>query len=146
MSATTAIALHSVVTDPDRAARWYGEALGAEEVSRLTLPDGTLFTAELRLGGTTLAVAGEMPARSMRAPVHDGVTSAAFHVVVPDADQAFTRAVEAGATVYEPLWDAFWGDRTGQVLDPFGHRWAFDQHVRDVSADEVARLAAAMFA
>ncbi|MFG1925496.1 VOC family protein [Cryptosporangium sp. NPDC048952] len=142
----TSLALHLVVTDADYAARWYVDALGATEVSRLTLPDGTLLTVELDLDGTTLAVAGEMPARSMRAPIHDGGTSAAFHVVVPDADRAFTRAVDAGATVYEPLWDAFWGDRTGQVLDPFGHRWAFDQHVRDVPADEVSRLAAEMFA
>jgi PhnB protein len=142
----TSLSLHLVVTDPDYAARWYADALGATEVSRLTLPDGTLLTVELRLGDTILAVAGEMPARSMRAPVHGGVTSSAFHLAVADADTAFTRAVEAGATVYEPLWDAFWGDRTGQVLDPFGHRWAFDQHVRDVPAAEVSRLAAAAFA
>ncbi|WP_205752096.1 VOC family protein [Cryptosporangium phraense] len=139
------IAIHLVVTDADSAARWYSDALGAVETSRLTLPDGTLLTVELRLADTVLAVAGEMPGRSMRAPVSLDATSAAFHLDVPDADASFQRAVDAGATVYEPLWDAFWGDRTGQILDPFGHRWAFDQHVRDVPTDEIASAAAALF-
>jgi PhnB protein len=64
---------------------------------------------------------------------------------VPDVDVAFDRAVQAGATVFEPVNDAFWGDRTGQVLDPSGHRWAFDQHIRDVPAEEIARRAAELF-
>lgn len=128
--------------DADEAATWYSEALGARETSRLTLPDGSTLTVELRLGDTTLAVAGEMPARGMRAPIGLGATSAAFHVPVPDVDAAWARAMEAGATVFEPVHDAFWGDRTGQLLDPFGHRWALNQHVRDVPADEIARRAA----
>ncbi|MEU7900796.1 VOC family protein [Nonomuraea sp. NPDC049152] len=138
----THVAIHLVCTDADEAATWYSEALGARETSRLTLPDGSTLTVELRLGDTTLAVAGEMPARGMRAPVGLGATSAAFHVPVPDVDAAWARAMEAGATVFEPVHDAFWGDRTGQLLDPFGHRWALNQHVRDVPADEIARRAA----
>ena len=61
---------------------------------------------------------------------------------VSDADAAWARALRAGATVFEPIHDAFWGDRTGQVLDPFGHRGALDQHVRDVPHDEIVRRAA----
>ncbi|MER6948220.1 VOC family protein [Nonomuraea sp. NPDC000554] len=138
----THIAIHLVCTGADEAAAWYTEALGARETSRLTLPDGTTLTVELRLGDTTLAVAGEMPARGMRAPSGLGATSAAFHVQVPDVDAAWARAMAAGATVFEPVHDAFWGDRTGQLLDPFGHRWALNQHVQDVPADEIARRAA----
>jgi PhnB protein len=143
--AMTQIAIHLVVTDPDRAAAWYAEALGARETSRITLPDGRTLTIELRLDDTVLAVAGEMPERDMRAPATLGATSAALHVTVPDADAAWERALRAGATVFEPVWDAFWGDRTGQFLDPFGHRWALDQHVRDVPQDEVAARAAELF-
>ncbi|MGV9306189.1 VOC family protein [Nonomuraea sp. NPDC003727] len=138
----THVAIHLVVTDADHAAAWYTEALGARETSRLTLPDGTTLTVELRLGDTTLAVAGEMPGRGMRAPIGLGATSAALHVPVADVDAAWERAMAAGAEVFEPVHDAFWGDRTGQLLDPYGHRWALNQHVRDVPADEIARRAA----
>jgi PhnB protein len=74
-----------------------------------------------------------------------GGTYGAVHVAVEDADVAWSRALQAGATVFEPLHDAFWGERTGQFIDPFGHRWAVDQHIRDVPHDEIVRLAAAAF-
>ncbi|GAA4605565.1 VOC family protein [Actinoallomurus liliacearum] len=141
----TQIAIHLVVTDPDQAATWYADALGARETSRLTLPDGRTLTVELLLGETVLAVAGELPDLGMRAPAALGGTSAAMHVRVPDADAAWARAMESGATVFEPVHDAFWGDRTGQLLDPFGHRWALDQHVRDMPQEEIAARAAELF-
>ncbi|WP_329097151.1 VOC family protein [Actinomadura citrea] len=139
------IAIHLVVTDPDQAAAWYAEALGARETSRIAIPAGATLTVELRLGGTVLAVAGEMPERGMRAPASLGGTPAALHVPVSDVDAAWARATAAGATVFEPVHDAFWGDRTGQFLDPFGHRWALDQHVRDVPHEEVVAQAAQLF-
>lgn len=138
----TTLALHLVVNDPDSAAAWYRQALGAEETSRLSLPEGRTLTVELRLAGSVLAVAGEMPERGMRTPATMGATPAAFHLSVPDTGAAFDRAVAAGATVFEPVHEAFWGDRTGQVVDPSGHRWAFDQHVHDVAPEEIARQAA----
>jgi len=134
-----------VVSDPDQAASWYADALGARETSRLTLPGGPTLTVELQLGDTILAVAGEMPDLGMRTPAALGGTPAALHVQVPDVDAAWARAIQAGATVFEPVHDAFWGDRTGQFLDPSGHRWALDHHVRDVPPEEVARLAAELF-
>jgi PhnB protein len=139
------IAIHLVVTDAATAATWYQDAFGAEEISRLSLPDGTTFTVELRIADTEVAVAGEMPARQMRAPINLNATSAAFHLQVPDADAAYERALAAGATEYEPVHDAFWGVRTGQVLDPFGHRWAVNQRIQDVSQEEIARRAAELF-
>ncbi|MFC4118005.1 VOC family protein [Nonomuraea zeae] len=141
----TQIAIHLVVTDPDQAVTWYAEALGARETSRITLPDGRTLTVDLLLGDTPLAVAGELPGMGMRAPGALGATSAAFHLTVPDVDAAWARALEAGATVFEPVHDAFWGERTGQLLDPFGHRWALDQHIRDVPHDEIVSRAAALF-
>lgn len=142
----TTLAVHLVVTDPDTAAAWYTDVLGARETDRLALPDGRTLTVELRIGDTTIAVAGEMPDAGMRTPAHLGGTPAAYHLAVTDVDDAWQRAVAAGATAFEPVHDAFWGDRTGQFLDPDGHRWALDQHLRDVSRDEVARQAAQLFA
>lgn len=145
VASVTQIAIHLVVDDPDQAASWYAEALGAQETSRLTLPDGRTLTVELLLGNTVLAVAGEMPDRGQRTPGALGGTPAALHVQVSDIDSAWARALQAGATVYEPVHDAFWGDRTGQFLDPSGHRWALDQHVQDVSPAEIAARAAELF-
>ena len=65
---------------------------------------------------------------------------------VDDAQAVFDRAVAAGAQVRQPLGDTFWGDRHGQLEDPFGHRWNVSQHVRDVPHDEVVAAAAALFA
>jgi PhnB protein len=141
----TQIALHLVVTDPGQAAAWYTAAFDARETNRLTLPDGQTLTVELRLGDTVLAVAGEMPARGMRTAANLGGTCAAYHLPVADVDAAWARATEAGATVFEPVHDAFWGERTGQLLDPYGHRWALNQHIRDVSPEELAAAAAELF-
>ncbi|WP_329000793.1 VOC family protein [Kribbella sp. NBC_00709] len=141
----TQTAIHLIVNDPDQAASWYAAALGARETSRLTLPDGRTLTIDLLLGDTVLAVAGEFPDRGMRTPAALGGTPAALHVQVPDVDAAWAQALQAGATVFEPVHDAFWGDRTVQFLDPSGHRWALDQHVQDVSPEEIAERAAELF-
>lgn len=142
----TDIAIHLVVDDPDTAAAWYGTVLGAAETSRVPLPDGRPLTVELRVGVTVLAVAGEWPDRGLRTPAALGGTPAAFHLPVTDVDATYERAIAAGATEFEPPHDAFWGDRTAQFLDPSGHRWAIDRHLRDVPADELARHVAAMVA
>ena len=70
---------------------------------------------------------------------------AAYRFAVPDADAAMERAVSAGATVHSPVQDAFWGVRTGEVLDPSGHRWAFDQRLREVPVEEIEAQLTAMF-
>lgn len=141
---TPTFALHLVVAGPvEAAASWYRDALGARETRRLLLPDGSPMLIDMALPGTDeqpglhLALATEMPDRGMRSPAALGASPAAFHLTVEDADAAFERALAHGATVFEPLHDAFWGERTGQVVDPSGHRWALAQHVRDVGDDEV---------
>ena len=139
------MAVHLVVQDPDAAAAWYADVLGAKETSRLPLPNGRPLTVELAVGETVLAVAGEWPDRGMRTPAALGGTPAAFHLPVPDVDAAWDRAIAAGATAFEEPHDAFWGERTAQFLDPSGHRWALNQHLRDVSAQELAERVAEMF-
>lgn len=137
---------HLVTRDPARAAAWYASVLGATENSRITLPGGQPLTIELQFGDSVLAIADEFPDAGIVSPLTLGGTYGALHLAVDDADAVWQRAIGAGATVFEPLHDAFWGDRTGQFIDPFGHRWAVDQHLRDVPPDEVARLAAEAFA
>jgi PhnB protein len=142
----SALTLHLVTRGPDAAAAWYGSVLGAVETSRITLPGGQVMTIELRFGDSTLAIADEFPEMGVISPLTLGGTYGALHLAVEDAEAVWHRALQAGATVFEPLHDAFWGQRTGQFIDPFGHRWAVDQHLRDVPHDEVVRLAAAAFA
>jgi len=137
---------HLVTRDPGAAAAWYGSVLGAVETGRITLPGGQVLTVELRFGDSTLAIADEFPDIGVVSPRTLGGTYGAVHVAAEDAEAVWDRALQAGATVFEPLHDAFWGERTGQFIDPFGHRWAVDQHIRDVPHDEIVRLAAAAFA
>jgi PhnB protein len=141
----TSLSFHFVTRDPAAAAAWYAAVLGAEETSRITLPGGQILSIELRLGDATLAISDEFPDLGVVSPLTLGGTYGALHLTVADAEAAWQRALDAGATEFEPLHDAFWGDRTGQFIDPFGHRWAVDQHLRDVPPEEVARLAAAAF-
>jgi PhnB protein len=91
-------------------------------------------------------MASEFPEHDALAPTITGCTSAVFYLEVPDVDAAWSRALEAGATVHRPLAHAFWGDRDGQIVDPFGHRWGLSKHLRDVSLDEMSELAAQAFA
>jgi PhnB protein len=137
---------HLVTRDPAAAAAWYGSVLGAVEEDRITLPDGRVLSIELRFGDSPLAIGDEFPGMGIVSPLTLGGTYGAIHLAVEDADAVWQRALDAGAKAFEPIHDAFWGDRTGQFIDPFGHRWAIDQHLRDVPRDEVARLAAQAFA
>jgi PhnB protein len=136
---------HLVTRDPSAASAWYASVLGAVETSRVTLPGGQVLTIELRFGDSVLAIADEFPDMGVISPLTLGGTYGALHLAVDDADDVWQRALEGGATEFEPLHDAFWGDRTGQFIDPFGHRWALDQHQHDVSHDEVVRLAGEAF-
>ncbi len=136
---------HLVTRDPAAAAAWYASVLGAAEESRITLPGGQVLTIELRFGDSRMAIADEFPDLGIVSPLTLGGTYGALHLAVEDADRIWQRALDAGAREFEPLHDAFWGERTAQFIDPFGHRWAIDQHLRDVPPDEVARLAAAAF-
>ena len=136
---------HIVVRDAARAAEWYIEALGAEERSRIPVPGDKLMSVELRFGDSALMVADEFPEMGVLSPQSVGGTSTVLNLYVEDVDALWERVVEAGAEVLHPLGDTFWGDRHGQITDPFGHRWALAQHVRDVSPEEIARAAAEAF-
>jgi PhnB protein len=139
-------ALHLVVEDVSAAVDFYQRAFDARLTRELHLPDGSVATADLMIRGLPIAVAAPMPGTSLATPASTGTSVAAYRFTVPDADAAMDRAVSAGARVQTPVRDAFWGVRTGEVLDPSGHRWAFDQPLRDMSAEEIEAQLAAMFA
>jgi PhnB protein len=136
---------HIVVRDAARAAEWYGKAFGAEERDRIPVPGGKLMSVELRLGDSAVMLADEFPEMGVVSPLSIGGTATVLHVTTDDIEALWSRAVGAGAEVLQPLADTFWGDRYGQVRDPFGHKWGLAQHVRDVPRDEVLRAAAAAF-
>lgn len=139
------ISPHIVVRDAARAVEWYRTALGAEEVSRIALPDGRLMSVVLRFGDSLLHVADEFPDMGVLSPLAFGGTAVVLGLETGAVDDLWRRAVEAGAEVGQPLGDTFWGDRHGQITDPFGHRWNLAQHVRDVPPDEIATAAAKAF-
>lgn len=143
---TRTLTPHMVVRDAARAVHWYSEAFGAVERQRVTLPDGRLMSVELALGESRLMLADEFPELGAVSPLTLGGTYGALVIGTDDVDVLWERALAAGAQVFHPLADTFWGERQGQVIDPFGHRWGLSQHVEDVPPDEVARRAAEAFA
>ena len=136
---------HIVVQGADRAAEFYRDAFGAEEISRIPTPDGRLMSVQLKIGDSILHLADEFKEMGVLAPPSVGGTSVVLALEVVDADSVFARAIAAGATVRQPIQDMFWGDRHGQLDDPFGHRWNISHHVRDVPHDEIVAAAAAIF-
>jgi PhnB protein len=143
--ASNTITPHIVVRDASAASDWYATALGAKEVDRLPLPNGKVMYVELRFGDSTVNVADEFPDFGILSPLAIGGTAVVLHMEVDDVDAAWERAVDAGAEVAQPLQDQFWGDRQGQLVDPFGHKWNLAQHMRDIPKEEIAEAAAAVF-
>lgn len=139
------ITTHLVVRGADQAASFYRDAFAAYELERIPVPDGRLMSVRLRLGDALVHLADEFPEVGALAPPSLGGTPVVLALVVDDADAVFAQAVAAGAKVRQPLHDAFWGYRHGQVEDPFGHLWNVEQHLRDVPHDELVSAAAKVF-
>jgi PhnB protein len=136
---------HIVVRDAAGAAEWYTAALGAEERSRIPVPGGKLMSVELWFRDSAVMVADEFPEMGVLSPQSVGGTSTVLTLYVEDVDALWERAVGAGAKVLQPLGDTFWGDRHGQITDPFGHRWGLSQHMCNVPSEEIIRAAAEAF-
>lgn len=122
-----------------RAIEFYTKAFGAREKFRLTEPGGRVGHAELDFGGVTLMLADEFPECNIRGPMSVGGTSVTIHLHVDNADAAIGRAVAAGATLEREPKDEFYGERSGCVRDPFGHRWTIGHDIEDVAPEEMQR-------
>ncbi|MGH7477608.1 MAG: VOC family protein [Longimicrobiales bacterium] len=121
---------------------FYCDVLGATERMRMPGPDGKIGHAELQLGDSVIMLADEYPEIGAIGPKSIGGSPVMLSVYVEDVDRVFDRAIEAGARSLRPVEDQFYGDRSGQFEDPFGHRWNVATHVEDVPSDEMARRAA----
>lgn len=130
---------HLTVRDADRALEFYKTALGAEVLNVARTPDGKVLHAMLRIGDSPLMLNDEFPEMGGLSPLSTGGSGVTIHIYTNNVDQAFDRAVNAGAKVKMPLMDQFWGDRYGIVTDPFGHSWSLATHIKDLSPEEMQR-------
>ena len=125
------------------AIEFYTAVLGFTERNRMTF-DGRIGHCELLLGDSMIMLSDEYPEMGVIGPKTLGGTPMSMNVYVEDSDATFAAAVAAGATALRPVEDQFYGDRSGQFEDPWGHRWGVATHIEDVDDDEIARRAAAM--
>jgi uncharacterized glyoxalase superfamily protein PhnB len=140
------IIAHLIVDDGVKACEFYKNAFGAEIKGIHKMPDGKVMHAELNVGGTRLMLADAFPGFGCGSPITLGGSPVVLNLYVKeDVDGLFNQAVAAGAKVEMPLANQFWGDRYGQITDPFGHRWALGQHVEDVTPEEMERRAKEAF-
>ncbi|WP_380873878.1 glyoxalase [Sphingomonas sp. DBB INV C78] len=125
------------------ALEFYKNAFGATEILRFPHGD-RIGHAEIKIGDSFVMLSDEYPEMDYRGPKTRGGTTVGLMIYVPDVDAAFDRAITAGGTVQRPVADQFYGDRTGTLVDPFGHQWTLATHVEDVSIEECERRMAAM--
>ena len=130
---------HLVCADAAAAIEFYKKAFGAIEELRLPGPGGKLMHAMLRIGGSALMLVDEWPEMGALGPKALKGSPVTIHFYATDVDAAVARAVAAGAEVVMPVADMFWGDRYGQLRDPFGHLWSVATHLRDLSPEEIAQ-------
>ena len=128
---------HLVCANCSEAMAFYKKAFGAEEISRTHMSNGKIGHAMMRIGDSPLFLADEFPDYGSHSPLSLKGSPVTIHLSVANVDQLWERAKAAGATVRMELADMFWGDRYGQLDDPFGHRWSLATHVRNVSPEEL---------
>lgn len=133
---------HIICADAAAAIDFYKRAFDAEEQMRLPGQDGKLMHAAVRIGASMLMLVDENPAWGALGPLALKGSPVTLHLQVADADAVVAQAVAAGAKLTLPVAEMFWGDRYGQVEDPFGHRWSVATHVRDLSLQEIRAAAA----
>lgn len=129
---------HLVCAGAADAIEFYKKAFGATEVMRMPSPDGKIMHAEIRIGGAAVFLTDEAPAWGALGPNARGGSSVTIHLFTEDADALAERAAKAGATIKVPVQEMFWGDRYGQLVDPFGHAWSVATHVKDLSPAQIA--------
>ena len=127
------------VSSASAAIDFYVKVFGAREKFRLTEPTGKVGHAEVELGSYTIMLAEEYPELNFRSPLAMGGTPVAMHLHVDNADEMVARAVDAGAVIEQPVQDHFYGERSGVIRDPFGHRWNIGHHLENVTPEEMQR-------
>lgn len=132
-----------VVDNAVKALEFYQKALNAKELFRLPIPGKNggekIGHAEIKIGDSQVMLSDEYPDMDAIGPKTLGGTSASFMIYVDDVDKAFDQAVKAGAKPLQTVENQFWGDRTGTLLDPFGHKWTLGTHIEDVPPEEMQK-------
>ena len=140
-TATPTLVVHSAAAAVD----YYKSVFGAQEVSRHYGADAaTVLRAEIKIGNSILHLVDEMPAFGILSPISLGGASGSVQLYLDDLDDAWMRALAADAVVVLPLEDTYWGDRTGRIVDPFGHVWTLSKRVESVSKAELEKRIAAL--
>jgi PhnB protein len=139
------VTAYLIVRNAAKAIEFYRKAFGAEEMFRLTEPQGKIGHAELRIRDSLLMLADEYPDFGALSPASIGGTPVSLHLYVEDVDRVVESAAAAGATILRAVKDEFYGDRAGMILDPFGHKWHIATHKEDVSPQEMQRRWGSMF-
>jgi PhnB protein len=133
-----------IVKGAAKAIDFYKKAFGAKELFRMDGPGGTVAHAELEIGDSRIMLADESPQMGFTGPEPGSRTSVGLMVYVPDVDKIAAQAIAAGIKTEREVQDQFYGDRSGNFVDPFGHRWTISTHKEDVSKEEMDRRMAAM--
>lgn len=128
-----------VVKGAARAIEFYKQAFGASEILRVPGPNNSVMHAEIRLGDSVIMLADEMPGGPYRSPDAFGGSPVSLMIYIEDVDDVFSKALSLGAKQVRAVEDQFYGDRSGNLIDPFGHVWTVATHVEDVSPEEMQR-------
>lgn len=126
-----------IVKGAAKAIEFYKQAFGATELERMEMPDGKIAHAEIKIGDSIIMLGDEAPQHGTRSPQALGGSPCGLYLYVEDVDKTFNQAVTAGATVTMPVKDQFYGDRNGNLVDPFGHTWYVATRKEDLSMDEI---------
>jgi PhnB protein len=133
-----------ILSDAARGLEFYKKVFDATELMRMDGPDGKVMHAEIRIGNSVIMLADEFPDMCALSPTTLNGTPVSLMIYVEDVDVRFQRAVDAGATVRRAVQDQFYGDRSGTLVDPFGHVWTISTHIEDLTPDEIAKRAEQM--
>lgn len=134
------------VFDIDAAIAFYQAAFGAELLTRQSgADDAVAIHATIKIGNSIIALNAESPEQGILSPLSLGACVGQIHLYLDDVELSWERALEAGAQVHLPLYDAYWGDRTGVLVDGNGHLWSMASKIENVSQDEIARRAKAWY-
>jgi uncharacterized glyoxalase superfamily protein PhnB len=137
------VTAYLAINGASQAIVWYKKAFGAKELMRQPGPGGKLLHARLRIGDTIVMMSDSFP-EGHKDPIQLGGTPITLHIYSRDVDRIWKKAVEAGAKVDMQLGDTFWGERYGQLTDPFGHSWSLSMLIPMARKEREKRRAEAM--
>jgi len=133
-----------VISGASKAIEFYKKAFDAKEVSRNALPDGRILNAQIKIGDSVVMLSEEFPGSDAKSPASLGTSTVTLHLYSKDAEKLWQQAISAGAKITMPMEDQFWGERYGQLADPFDHRWSISKRVKMNAEEMEAKRKAAM--